>query len=79
VYREMGVPMTPRESGAVEATDRHETMSTNTTEQKARSMAEANLDRIADKLLTAERGDLEATVEECRAELEVLETMLEEA
>lgn len=49
----------------------------NTTERVAREWAESETDRIGDKLRTAERGDLEATVEECRAELELLERVLD--
>jgi hypothetical protein len=53
-------------------------MSENTVERVAHELVNAEKDRIADRLRTADRGDLAKTVTECRAELELLETLLDE-
>lgn len=88
VYRWAGVPMTPRKSGVVEASNRQETMSEGDTaaergaqsdrERAARMMAEGELDRIGDRLIGASRDSesLRETVRECRAELAAVESML---
>jgi hypothetical protein len=89
VYREMGVPMTPRESGAVEDSNRQQEMgqdtsgtteAPNTRDRVSREMAAAHLDSVADRLVTADASEdtdqLRQTVLECRAELQAVESIL---